>query len=85
VLLTLNFTHMNFLHPKMDPIFSLPNDLLPFTVHSEPFPCTDLGNAVHVFIVSLRLLDLSQGLAWKLDLSHFSLLKSWTEVLACLF
>jgi hypothetical protein len=67
---------MNFLHPQMDPISSLPSDLFPLLGHSEPFPWTDLDNVVHVFIESHRLPELSHGLAWKLDFSLFSLLNS---------
>jgi hypothetical protein len=80
-----SLTHMNFLQPHMYPISSLPTDLMPLTVHSESFPWTDLDKSVHVFIGSHRLLDLSQGLAWKLDLSPFSLLRSCSQFLDCLF
>jgi hypothetical protein len=50
---------MSLLHPQMDPMSSLPNDLLHIIVHSESIPLTDLHNAVHVVIGAHRLPELS--------------------------
>jgi hypothetical protein len=51
-------THLSLLHPQMDAMSSLPNDLLHIPVDSDPIPQSDLHHAVHVF-TGVHILKLS--------------------------